>query len=122
VCVSDYRLGRLIRSRQRITALALAATLDVPADPLRLAIGFYSANSLGTEMLLIDIEGTLTDFFELRPNNQYLVFTAAIHGDLVTKRWQVRGTSAANASISLVEWWLPENVLRDNFDKLIRGY
>lgn len=123
MCVGDHRLGRLIRSRARVLTLdALTNHEVVPRDPNR--VGLILASSNG-----VSFQATPDDFAPTNANGIRIIsgfpqtFTLIGHGDLPTRRWLARESSAASGPVvMIIELFLPADTLNKSPDAIKSDY
>lgn len=110
MCISDWRIGLLLRSVITPIAITSAATIVVPANRQR--VGFFlnfnaaaSGGGLSADLLC-----------ETMPIGRYtafqvpLLYTLETHGDLCTRQLTISSNVAGISNGGYIEWFLPENV------------
>jgi hypothetical protein len=121
MCVNDWRLGRLIRSR--VTTFTSPATLDQLAARNADRVGItFSVFEAGSDLtILVDEAGSGKSFVVLTPNYPWIHLTLQEHGDLPTKRFRM-GANVPALNITVIEYFLPERVLSETIAKFYAGY
>lgn len=113
MCISDLRLGRLVTSVVRTIVVTHLTTLTIPASRQRIGIAFGIAASsvVNGGDIRIDVDRQqlllptlITDLFR---------YSFETDGNLPTKEWGIVNlATVTDYSISVVEHFLPEDVLR----------
>jgi hypothetical protein len=121
MCISDWRLGRLIRSQTTSAALTVGQTLILPPNAQR--VGVILSNSIGTlgsaNSATVAIGGV--NCFLICGALPPLSLTLKDYGDLITKQIVLTcGTTAA--TIFATELFLPESVLSEAIETDMRKY
>jgi hypothetical protein len=124
MCLEDYQIGRLIRAAPKyFTVLAAGGVILLPNKD-RVAVGFYGSaehavtvcpeiDSILDQGIVLTGEftsaGILSDVAGSMPNGYH--FSLTMHGDLPTRKWH-GVASVENTPILIIEYFLPEEVLR----------
>jgi hypothetical protein len=120
MCVGDYRLSQFVNAIPKRKLLGIGGTLDIPRNPNRVGIGFYIGDVVMSVLIQMEQEGVLTNFYTLTGINQSLEFFMVRHGDIVQRSWRLTGQDVT-ATPLVVEWELPEEVLRANLSMFMKG-
>lgn len=120
MCISDWQIGRFIRSVSTQHVDANAAPVVLPANRQRVAVMFvFDAAAIAAtgryEVVVGGAHVIDSQLFALPT-----IFTLKDHGDLPTKRFSVTGT-VSPAPLGITEWFLPEDVLDSFVSKLKLG-
>lgn len=121
MCVSDWRIGRLLRSQATAFHLTIGATHDILPNQQRVAIhiaGEDDAHAVPTFLRLLVNDVLLAIRYDILSEAYYSIKD---YGDLVTGKWTI-SPPAGGSYITVVEWFLPEGVLAVSVDEFIRGH
>lgn len=110
MCLSDWRLGRLIRTKARLVTSAASPGTIINADQQRVGISFCLNNPDVTLPSNVDIFIDGVCAFNLSAADPYRKLTLANDGDMPTRQFGISTVSISNI-VRVVEQWLPENVL-----------
>ena len=121
MCISDWRIGRLIRSETKIHTPGIGATGTTAANQNRIGILFASLTSVATtrQWPLLLLEGVQIDL--LTQNERWRLYTIDKHGNLPMRAWGVTTPVAAN-SVAVTEFFLPESYLAAGIEEFMRQY
>jgi len=121
MCISDWRIGRLIRSETKIHTPGIGATGTTPANQNRIGILFASLynNVTVTQWPLLLLDGVQIDI--LTQNERWRLYTIAKHGNLPMRSWGITTNIAAN-SVAVTEFFLPESYLAAGIEEFMRQY
>jgi len=120
MCVSDWRLGRLIRSQNtQVNTAAGTNTLFLPnrnrvGITLSLTVGGVSA---ANSMIVTFDNGAA---FLITHGNPNVHITLCTHGDFVNRGFVVSG-GAVLTTLTVVEYFLPEEVLAAGLNEFRRS-
>lgn len=120
MCLSDWRVGRLIRSQLRQLDAASGPSYTIPGNRQRVGIRFIYAETAGTSAQFL---GGVVDGIALilvgfqNPNT---LFTIETDGDLPTKEWTLVASAAIDFAV--IEYFLPEDVLAAGIQQFRSAY
>lgn len=121
MCVSDWRLGRLIRSAGRTVNIPMGGTVDIAADSQRVAI-IIAATLTDITAGQISISANGVVFCYTLPFSQPAVISLVHYGDLPTKKLTLASSNGgADELAHVTEFWLSEAILHESLDQLKRG-
>jgi hypothetical protein len=110
MCIGDWRLGRLVRSHGREIVIPNGSTISIKPDQTRVGL-LLSAPvaeiALGgsCDIMVAGVSvGTLQSIFAS------LYFSMALHGDLLTKQFDLTAVGA-DEDVGITEWTMPEEYL-----------
>lgn len=121
MCMGDWRLGRLIRSRVSSWNATGSVNLVLLPNPQRVGVTF-SLSSLGAgsaATATLSIDAIIAAIFNSTyPSYHYSMIN---HGDLPTKRFEITASSTAPTG-SWIEYFAPENVLAQALESMRGQY
>lgn len=123
MCVSDWRLGSLVRSVIRTFSVTSAQTFTIAANQERvgLTIAAFASSAIGSPLISIDglsglIIGGSTYTFPLH-------ITMQTHGDLPTHAFSGTGSNAVTPATGvIIEYFLPRSVIGAMLEEFKRQY
>jgi hypothetical protein len=120
MCVSDWRLGRQIKTQHTAYSLAAAGTLTVPKNYQRvgIAIGTNNPQALITSRLAISVAGV--SHTSLFSSQTRLLFTLQTDGELPTLEWVLTAVGVTFTG-SIIEYILPEEILAAGLNEFRRS-
>jgi hypothetical protein len=123
MCIDDWRLGRLIRSKITAASIAGAGTLTINPNMQRVGIQLSSASPsvvIGS-FITVTIDGNLICYlFSSIPT---VTYNFAEDGDIPTKQFILTNGNAVTATnVSIIEWFLPEEYIQAGIDSFKSQY
>jgi hypothetical protein len=121
MCLNDWRLGRLIRTKRTAVILNAAASQSFSADRTRvgIAFGLGTPNTSTTVHATINCDTLPIAFLNL--HSPFLQWDLATNGELPTLAWSIAAVvSAFNGTV--VEYFAPEAVLAAAIQEFSRRY
>ena len=120
MCVSDWRLGRLVRSQN--TQASTAAGTGLVYLPNRNRIGITLSLTIGgvsaaNSMIVTFDNGAI---FLITHGNPNIHMTLCTHGDFVNRGFVV-SAGAVLTTLTVVEYFLPEEVLAAGLNEFRRS-
>lgn len=121
MCVSDWRLGRLIRVKATSFVDPQAPTVIAAANKDR--VGITLSTQVGTSGFIAAIRHQLatSQFIYFTPDNQFYHFTLLEHGELPTVEWRA-GANPNSDTVTVLEYFLPERVLTAGIEQFKSQY
>lgn len=117
MCISDWQLGRLVRSLDHYLDLD-AATIIIPPNTQRVGLFISCLAEVPDTWVRLRFNDAIGDWHNLAANDRWIMFTLREHGDIVQK--EVRfNTSNAPEYVLIKEFLMPEEYLSvppDKFD------
>jgi len=110
MCISDYRLGRQIRSQLDQYVVVTGTPQVIPRSPDRVGIRFATATQLIviTSTCIITVDGvTVAKLFS---SETMVDLWLTEHGDLVTKEFTIT-VSGTSHTVGVTQFILPESVI-----------
>ena len=119
MCIGDWRLGRLIRSKITTANLTTGLSISIPADRNRVGViaGMGNQQALLTGYTRLLVDGTV--IFFLGNGTPSATFTLATHGELPTRAFSILSVGATTIA-SFVEFFMPEEYLSAGLEEYIR--
>lgn len=110
MCISDWRIARLVSVQSTAFDTAAATGLSYGANKQRVAIGFYvtSTITVAGNTPIIALDGS--NLFKMNIAQQFIEFNFLEHGSLPQRAWSVVAGGAASTG-RVIEYFLPEDVL-----------
>jgi len=120
MCISDWRIGRLIRSVSSTQTPGIGASATLPRNPQRvgLLISAQSTLAISTHYPIISVAGVVISW--MRNGDNAMMFTMQQYGDLTTRDWSVLTPTAATV-LSFTEFFLPEEILAAGLEEFKRS-
>lgn len=111
MCISDWRIGRFIRSAGTQNTIGISATVPFPANPARvgLVFGITAPSITITVNCSIQFNGVI--LFGLGPNVLHAEMWFPQYGDLLRQAFTVVGGSSA-FNLGITEFMLPEAIIQ----------
>lgn len=122
MCISDWRLGRLVRAISRTEAIQPASDLLIAAVQQRVGISFLLPLGTFNVDVVPDADYALDTGFRMSTSVGFYHFTVTNHGDLPMRRWTVHNLSVITANVGIIEYFLPEEVLSQAMEELRSVY
>lgn len=124
MCISDYRIGRHIRSVQTPYNTTGAAVTNIGSNPQRIGISFFAGAPISAVTSWVYIQsaaqgGTLASIAYLTLNIYKQEFDIRFHGDLVQRPWAVIPGNG-NLAGTIIEYMLEESVLKSFLEEFKR--
>ena len=119
MCIGDWRLGRLIRSKITTANLTTGMSISIPADHNRVGViaGIGNQQSLLSTYARLSVDGTV--IFFLGNGIPAATFTLATHGELPTRAFSIVSIGATTIA-SFVEFFMPEEYLAAGLEEYKR--
>lgn len=113
MCISDYRIGRLIRSVPKDIAMTPGQVLTIVANPQRVGLDIFVATDTptGFSVFIVAVEDCIIDPPAVVPTRYSYRMTK--DGDLPTRRFTVNNGDAAGHHVTVIEYIIPEAALTD---------
>lgn len=121
MCISDWRLGRLIRTQINAKSLTSGQTISVPANPARVGIilAMSTPQTLTANVVTVTIDGVL--WGHINGYMPQLRFHMNNDGDITTRSFLLTNGTITQ-TLSITELLLPESILAENLNNLMRPY
>lgn len=121
MCVSDWRLGRFLRSDSTLFSITSGNTgsLALGDDLVGLNICLQAPGASAATGAIVLAGGNAVAF--LNNNLCQVMYTLPIHGDLLRKAWTLQA-SGQNITGSVTAWYLPKEVLNEELDRFYSEY
>lgn len=121
MCISDWRLGRLIRSEVVAIDTSVNATPSIAANPDRVMLLWSLANTTSlTAGLVVSMDGQ--PLFVLNSSQPLLWLRLSDHGRICQHSYSSVKVGAANVTGSIISFTLPESVIQDEIERFTSGY
>jgi hypothetical protein len=121
MCIGDWRLGRLIPLKITTRDLTAGGPLAIAADTNRVGIIFSTGFTTGTGTNLADIAINGSLMFSLALNTRILELNLAQHGRVPMQAFTVTVGATANATVCVIEQFMPEEFLAAGLDEFKRS-
>lgn len=110
MCISDYRLGRLIRSQLDSQSVAVGTPITIPQHQNRVGIIINTSAviSVITSFVIVTVGGVAVG--KLWSSAPTIAFLLKEHGDLCQKEFTLTATGTT-AACGIVQLFLPESVI-----------
>jgi len=110
MCVSDWRVARLIRCRLIAAITPPETAYILPSNRQRVGVSFAITPVAGNALIQVRNSDAFVSMNEIVAPFQFLHFTVKSHGELPTLRWNLT-TDGIVTVVTIVEYYLPEDVL-----------
>lgn len=123
MCVSDYRLGSLIRSVIRTFSVTSAQTFTIEANQERVGLTILARGASANGSPIISVDGN--DGFVIGGSTYTFPWhiTTQTHGDLPTHAFSGTGVNAVTPATGLIiEYLLPRSVIGAMLEEFRRQY
>lgn len=123
MCIDDWRLGRLIRSKITPLSFAGGGAFTFPPNMQRVGVRVSISQSLTAlnTGISITIDGQLVTY--VFSSGQSMLFTLASDGDLPTKQIILTNIAAVTAVTgSIIEYTMPEEYIQAGLDQFLSQY
>lgn len=120
MCMGDWRLGRLMSIRQRSFA-PIAGQETFPASRQR--VGILLSGESGDDTTVVKVQfglGTVMSWCPLQTGP--FMFSLDRHGPVIQKEWIIVTSGADLDSITVWEYFLPEEVLSAGIEQFYSAY
>lgn len=110
MCVSDYRIGRLIRYNTQVASVSAAGTMTMLANPQRVGLLICSAipTIVVSQYITVSIGGNIIAY--LFSSAPILMLDIRQHGSFVQQAVLLTSVGATD-NLSITEFILPEDYL-----------
>lgn len=123
MCVSDYRLGSLIRSVIRAYSVTNAQTFTIPTNQERVGLTICPAAVTANGVTIVSIDGTAGIAVGGSTYTFPWHITTQTHGDLPTHAFSGTGVNAVTPATGLIiEYFLPRKVIGAMLEEFQRQY
>lgn len=121
MCISDWRLGRQIRTQITAFSLTTAQVQQLAANPQRVGVTFgLTVPTTGALAAAVVRIGGI-EHRSLSTENPSYHITLATHGELPTLACAVV-SKAGTMTGSIIEYFLPEEVIQAGLDEFKRAF
>lgn len=122
MCISDWRLGRQIRSVARNVSIAAGGTFVINSSPQRVGLIFYPNAEAGTGGLsfTMTMDGVFLGAFG--GGTYPIVLSLESTGDMSTHQWTIGNTDTNVHTFAFVELFLPEGTLAAGLAEFLAKY
>lgn len=121
MCVGDWRLGRFMSSKVTNVPLT-SATFTIQSNQQRVYLSVIINNPVDTLAIQSEsIDDKNITVFNLQAPVFSWTVIAMLDGQLPTLPWRLFGLSGFTGTCTMIEQFLPEDVLREELNRLARG-
>lgn len=110
MCIADWRLGKVITTAQRQIALGIGGTVQIGANPNRVAISFSTNSSTSANQCAILHDGTF--FYNISGVAQNAMISCVTHGRIPFGNLAIFGAATAVQQIGVVEYFMPTEYIQ----------
>lgn len=121
MCISDWRIGRLITSVTHNLATMVTPSIILPPNRQRVGVSFFGlgfSDVNDPDFLVTMPDGSLIAINRGLP---YLHLTLQSHGDLPTRQFTITDPSDSDNG-TVIEYFMPEQYLSAALDSFRREY
>lgn len=119
MCMSDWRLGRLIRTVGSFQTVANAGTMVIGTnrDRVGIIISIDVSSTASVTRVSIDVDGLRA--MSLSTTNPQVIYTLASHGDLPTRQFTMTA-QGTGFNIGVLELIAPEKMIDAAIEEFVR--
>lgn len=128
MCLTDWRLGRLTRSIPSSITVAFGTPMSIAASSQRVAIRLSISSTItpvfdsiaaSNPSLIVSSGGLVVSKLDVFNRTELLSFIT--HGDMPSRAFTI-SIAASSLVLSVIEWFLPEEVIQEALENLKREY
>lgn len=110
MCVSDWRVARLVNARVIQAVVSPATNYSLPPNPLRVGVSIAVTPSTGNAQIQVLSQNITVALSEVFTPYLFFHFTCMEYGNLPQMQWNVIG-DGLGTNITIIEYTLPADAI-----------